>query len=78
MPLPDLRAMNDRINALDHEAILEARQNPSDHRGRIEALLAGPGPEFRSTGSDGRDRRRGSGVVRTLRTPMWRGAELRQ
>ncbi|PSQ84904.1 MAG: xylose isomerase [Bacteroidetes bacterium QS_3_64_15] len=34
-----LRAMNDRVNALDHEAILEARQNPSDHRGRIEALL---------------------------------------
>ena len=39
MPLPDLRAMNDHINALDHEAILEARQNPSDHCGRIEALL---------------------------------------
>ena len=39
MPLPDLRAMNDRINALDHEAILEVRQSPSDHRGRIEALL---------------------------------------
>ena len=39
MPLPDLRAMNDRINDLDYEAILEVRQNPSDHRGLIEALL---------------------------------------
>jgi len=34
-----LRAMNDRINDLGHEAILETRQNPSDHRGLIEALL---------------------------------------
>ncbi len=34
-----LRAMNDRINALDHEAILEARRTPDEHRGLIEALL---------------------------------------
>ncbi len=34
-----LRGMNDRINNLDHEAILAARQTPSDNRGLIEALL---------------------------------------
>jgi xylose isomerase len=34
-----LRAMNDRINGLDHAAIVEARQNPRDHRGVVEAML---------------------------------------
>lgn len=34
-----LRGMNERINNLDHEAILRARQEPSEHRGLIESLL---------------------------------------
>ena len=43
-----LRAMNDRINELDHEAILKARRHPDEHRGLIEALLVqarAPNPE---------------------------------
>ena len=34
-----LKAMNDRINSLDHEAIIAATNNPSANRGVIEALL---------------------------------------
>jgi xylose isomerase len=34
-----LRAMNDRVNDLDHAAILKARRSPDEHRGLIEALL---------------------------------------
>ncbi|MBT8400463.1 MAG: xylose isomerase, partial [Rhodothermia bacterium] len=34
-----LRAANDRINSLDHAAIIEAVENPDTHRGWIEAYL---------------------------------------
>lgn len=34
-----LRAMNDRINALDHEKIIECTTYPSKHRGYLEAML---------------------------------------
>jgi xylose isomerase len=34
-----LRAMNDRINALDHESIIWAAEHPDKARGMIEALL---------------------------------------
>lgn len=34
-----LRAANDRINRLDHAAILEATMRPQDHRGWLEAYL---------------------------------------
>jgi xylose isomerase len=35
-----LRAANERIDALDHERIVEATTNPAEHRGFIEAYLA--------------------------------------
>jgi xylose isomerase len=34
-----LRAMNDRINALDHEAVIWATEHPDKARGMLEALL---------------------------------------
>jgi xylose isomerase len=34
-----LRAANDRINELDHEAILYAQMNPDKARGWLEAYL---------------------------------------
>lgn len=34
-----LKAANDRINALDHEAVITATENPDKARGYIEALL---------------------------------------
>ena len=34
-----LKAMNDRIELLDHEAILTAANDPEKDRGRLEALL---------------------------------------
>ena len=34
-----LKAMNDRINAMDHEAVLAATNNPAANRGVIEAIL---------------------------------------
>ena len=34
-----LRAMNDRVNALDHESIIWAAEHPDKARGMIEALL---------------------------------------
>lgn len=35
-----LRAANDRINQLDHNRVIGATTNPSDHRGFVEAYLA--------------------------------------
>jgi len=37
--MDSLRAMNDRINALDHERIIWATEHPHQARGMIEALL---------------------------------------
>jgi len=37
--MDSLRAMNDRINALDHERIIWATEHPDQARGMIEALL---------------------------------------
>ena len=34
-----LKAANDRINALDHEKVLECTNNPQNNRGSLEALL---------------------------------------
>jgi xylose isomerase len=34
-----LRAANDRINAMDHAAIVEATMHPDTHRGWLEAYL---------------------------------------
>jgi xylose isomerase len=34
-----LRAMNDRINALDHESVIWAAEHPDKARGMIEAIL---------------------------------------
>jgi xylose isomerase len=34
-----IRAANDRINGLDHAAIIEAAENPHKNRGRLEAYL---------------------------------------
>ncbi len=34
-----LRMMNDRINSLDHEAIIECTTNPDQQRGMLEAIL---------------------------------------
>jgi len=46
-----LRAMNDRINALDHEAVIWATEHPDKARGMLEALLIrarAPKPEHLS------------------------------
>ena len=34
-----LKAMNDRINSLDHEKIVESVYKPDKNRGYLEALL---------------------------------------
>jgi len=34
-----IKAMNDRINALDHEQVIEFTSRPEQHRGELEALL---------------------------------------
>jgi xylose isomerase len=34
-----LKAMNDRINALDHAKVIEMTSRPEAHRGELEALL---------------------------------------
>jgi xylose isomerase len=34
-----LKAVNERINGLDHARIVECVENPAAHRGELEALL---------------------------------------
>ena len=34
-----LRAVNDRINNLDHAAIIDCVENPQNNRGMLEAIL---------------------------------------